>query len=255
MERVKTAFARAVECVVRSIPEGETLTYGEVAQRAGYKGAARAVGSWLRHNQDLTIPCHRVIRASGGVGEYNRGGSSVKAMLLAEEQKTQDYSSHVSSMLTIGDKAPAFTAKDQQDAEHTLEACAGKWVLLYFYPKDDTPGCTKEACALRDAWRDFTDANALVFGVSKDTIKSHGKFAQKYSLPFPLLADEDIAIAQAYGVWAKKKFMGREYMGMLRWSFLIDPESKIAKVYQDVKPAEHAEEVLRDIRAFQAERG
>ncbi len=247
MERVKTAFALAVERVVRSIPEGETLTYGEVAQRAGYEGAARAVGSWLKRNQDLEIPCHRVIRASGVVGEYNRGGVSVKAMLLAEEQKEQDYSSQRSTMLTIGDKAPAFRAKDQQDTEHTLEEAAGKWVLLYFYPKDDTPGCTKEACMLRDAWRDFKEANAVVFGVSKDTVKSHGKFAQKYSLPFPLLADEDTAIAQAYGVWGKKKFMGREYMGMHRWSFLIDPEGKIAKIYQDVKPAEHAEEVLRDL--------
>lgn len=254
MERVKTAFARAVERVVRSIPEGETLTYGDVAKRAGYAGAARAVGSWLRRNQDLIIPCHRVIRASGEVGEYNRGGASVKAILLAEEQKEQDYSSQLSTMLTIGDKAPAFRAKDQQGTEHTLEEAAGKWVLLYFYPKDDTPGCTKEACALRDAWGDFTGVHALVFGVSKDTVKSHGKFAQKYSLPFPLLADEDTAIAQAYGVWAKKKFMGREYMGMLRWSFLIDPEGKIAKIYQDVKPAEHAEEVLLDVRALQTER-
>ena len=101
--------------------------------------------------------------------------------------------------LKEGDKAPVFTGNDQNGKSISLSDYSGKAVVLYFYPKDDTPGCTKEACMLRDAWRDFTDANALVFGVSKDTIKSHGKFAQKYSLPFPLLADEDTAIADDLG--------------------------------------------------------
>lgn len=151
----------------------------------------------------------------------------------------------------VGDVAPAISLPDQMGVTHTLEQYKGKWILLYFYPKDSTPGCTTEACALRDAWETFGEKNAVVLGVSTDSVKSHAKFAEKQKLPFTLLADEEKQVVNAYGVWAKKKFMGREYMGILRVSFLIDPHGKIAKVYETVKPAVHANEVLTDLNALQ----
>ena len=152
--------------------------------------------------------------------------------------------------LKIGQSAPAFTLLDQDGKKHTLSDYHGKWVLLYFYPKDDTPGCTKEACGLRGAFPKFGKLKAVVLGVSVDSVKSHQKFAQKYGLPFTLLADEDKKAVKQYGVWAKKKMMGREYMGTLRTSFLIDPRGKIVKIYQNVKPEQHAEEVLADLKSL-----
>lgn len=150
--------------------------------------------------------------------------------------------------LKPGDKAPAFSLPDQTGTERALKDYAGKWVLLYFYPKDDTPGCTTEACSIRDGWSAFKKAGLTVLGASTDSVKSHAKFADKYDLPFTLLSDEQKELVEAYGVWGKKKFMGREYMGTKRWSFLIDPKGKIAKVYEDVKPADHAQNVLEDIK-------
>ena len=123
-------------------------------------------------------------------------------------------------------------------------------MLLYFYPKDDTPGCTKEACAIRDTYAEFKKVKAVVLGVSTDSVTSHAKFAKKFNLPFTLLADEEKKVAKAYGVWGKKKFMGREYMGTHRTSFLIDPQGMIAKVYVEVKPEMHAEEVLKDLETM-----
>lgn len=152
--------------------------------------------------------------------------------------------------LTIGDLAPDFSLPDQNSTMHTLLANRGKWVLLYFYPKDNTPGCTKQACTLRDAFPMFGTQNAVVFGISTDSEKSHKKFEEKYALPFTLLADTEKTMVQAYGVWAPKKFMGREFLGTLRTSFLIDPKGVIAKVYEKVKPGLHADEVLADIRAL-----
>ncbi len=155
-------------------------------------------------------------------------------------------------MLTVGSQAPAFTLNDQNGAAHSLSEAKGSWVLIYFYPKDDTPGCTKEACALRDAFPAFKKLDARVYGVSVDSEKSHGKFVEKYQLPFVLLADTDKTMVEAYGVWGKKKFMGREYMGTNRMSFLIDPQGKIAKIYEKVKPDTHADEVLADLKALRA---
>ena len=145
-------------------------------------------------------------------------------------------------MLKIGDKAPEFPG---------LSEAKGQWVLLYFYPKDDTPGCTTEACSIRDSWPEFKKLKAVVLGVSVDSEKSHAKFTAKYDLPFTLIPDVDKKIVSAYGVWAQKKMMGREYMGTLRTSFLIDPEGKIAKIYEKVKPEEHVEEVLADLTNLQ----
>ncbi len=149
--------------------------------------------------------------------------------------------------------AKNFTLPDQEGQPHTLKDYVGKWVVLYFYPKDDTPGCTVEACQFRDNFPKFKRSKAVVLGVSADVVKKHAKFVTKYELPFTLLADEEKKVVELYGVWAKKKFMGREYMGILRISFLIAPDGKIAKVYEDVKPSEHALEVLRDIKELSKE--
>ena len=153
-------------------------------------------------------------------------------------------------MPKVKTKAPDFKLLDQEGKEHKLSDYLGKWVLLYFYPKDDTPGCTKEACAIRDDFPDFKKLKITVFGISADSSKSHQKFVDKYDLPFTLLSDEDKKIINKYGVWGKKKFMGREYMGIFRTSFLIHPSGKIAKVYESVKPETHASEVLSDVRVF-----
>jgi len=149
-----------------------------------------------------------------------------------------------------GADAPDFTLTDQNGTPQTLSKYHGKWVLLYFYPKDDTPGCTKEACAIRDSYPDFKKLGITVLGVSTDDEESHKKFAAKYELPFTLLADPDKHVVTAYGVYGKKKFAGHEYVGTSRTSFLIDPTGKIAKVYESVQPEIHADEVLRDLPIF-----
>jgi peroxiredoxin Q/BCP len=151
------------------------------------------------------------------------------------------------TMPHIGEKAPAFLLKDQHGKSHRLSAAKGSWVLLYFYPKDNTSGCTKEACAIRDAFPSFSGLKAQVFGVSPDSVASHEKFADEYELPFPLLADVDKKVARAYGVWQRKSMMGNTFMGIVRTSFLIDPKGKIAKVYEKVKPEAHAQEVIADL--------
>src|SRR3989344_3169611 len=150
--------------------------------------------------------------------------------------------------LKIGKSAPDFTLSDQDGKNHKLSDYRGQWVLIYFYPKDDTPGCTKEACAIRDMMPDFKKLKLQVFGISIQDSKSHKKFVEKYDLPFKLLADLDKKVVTKYGVWGKKKFMGREYMGTFRKSFLIDPKGKIAKIYENVKPETHAEEILEDLK-------
>ncbi len=149
--------------------------------------------------------------------------------------------------LQEGDLAPSFKLQDQTGMWHRLSHHRGGWVLLYFYPKDDTPGCTKEACGIRDYFPNFKKLKAKVFGVSVDSVASHAKFAKKYKLPFTLLSDEGKLAVRTYGVWGKKKFMGRVYEGTLRTSFLVDPKGKIRKIYRNVNPAVHAGEVLADL--------
>ena len=143
-----------------------------------------------------------------------------------------------------GGKAPEFTAPDANGNEIRLKDLRGKKVVLYFYPKDDTPGCTKEACAFRDSFAKFKKRGIEVVGVSLDSEKSHQKFAKKFDLPFTLLADIDRSVSEKYGTYGKKKFMGREYMGVHRRTFLIDEQGKIKKIFEKVKPETHAEEVL-----------
>jgi peroxiredoxin Q/BCP len=146
--------------------------------------------------------------------------------------------------LKEGDLAPAFTALTNGSQTVSLADYAGRAVILYFYPRDDTPGCTKEACAFRDAFADFTAKGAVVLGVSADSVKSHDKFIKKFKLPFTLLADEDKRIVDAYGVWGEKTFMGRRYQGIHRVTFLIRGDGRIQKIWPKVKPEEHAAEVL-----------
>jgi peroxiredoxin Q/BCP len=148
------------------------------------------------------------------------------------------------AILKEGQKAPAFTAKDQDGNEISLRDYLGKKVVLYFYPKDDTPGCTKEACAFRDNFPNFKKIDAVVLGVSVDGQKAHRKFADKFDLPFTLLVDDEKKIVEAYGVWGLKKFMGKEYMGTNRVTYLIDEQGAIEKVWPKVKPETHATEVL-----------
>src|SRR5438552_15700767 len=149
--------------------------------------------------------------------------------------------------LNEGDIAPAFTANTSGGGRISLADFKGRNVILYFYPKDDTPGCTKEACAFRDQFAKFEQKGAVVLGVSPDAVKSHDKFAAKFKLPFTLLADEDKQIVQAYGVWGQKSFMGRKYMGTYRVTFLIGPDGRIKRVWPKVKPEEHAAEVLAEL--------
>ena len=148
-------------------------------------------------------------------------------------------------MLKEGAKAPDFSAKNTDGETVRLKDLRGQKVVLYFYPKDDTPGCTKEACSFRDAFADFKKRGIEVLGVSADSEASHKKFTAKYKLPFTLLADPDHSIADAYGVYGEKKIMGRTYMGVKRMTFLIDEKGKIKKVFEKVKPEEHAREVLQ----------
>lgn len=146
--------------------------------------------------------------------------------------------------LKEGDKAPGFTTTASGGGTVSLSDFKGQPVVLYFYPKDDTPGCTKEACAFRDLYADFKKKGAVILGVSIDSAKAHDKFAGKFKLPFTLLADENKAIVQAYGVWGEKVFMGRKYLGTHRLTFLIGPDGRIKKIWPKVKPEEHAQEVL-----------
>jgi len=146
-----------------------------------------------------------------------------------------------------GIPAPDFELPDETGVLRKLSDFRGRPVVLYFYPKDDTPGCTTEACNFRDDYSAYKKAGVTILGVSPDSVKSHVKFKQKFDLPFPLLADADHKICELYDVWALKNFMGREYMGVLRTTFLIDAEGKILRVFEKVKPAEHSAELLAEL--------
>jgi peroxiredoxin Q/BCP len=144
----------------------------------------------------------------------------------------------------VGKKAPAFSLPASNGETVALKDFEGKTVVLYFYPKDDTPGCTKEACDFRDSVTTFTKDDAVVLGVSPDSVKSHGKFIAKFDLPFLLLADEDHAVAEAYGVWAEKSMYGKTYMGVERSTFVIGPDGKVKAIFRKVKVDGHIDEVL-----------
>ncbi|MEN4041563.1 MAG: thioredoxin-dependent thiol peroxidase [Anaerolineaceae bacterium] len=147
--------------------------------------------------------------------------------------------------LSTNQPAPDFVLRDENGAPRSLADYRGKPVILYFYPKDDTPGCTTEACNFRDDYAAYENAGVVILGVSPDSPKSHKKFKEKYNLPFTLLADEDHKVAELYGVWGPKKLLGRAYYGILRTTFLIDTNGNIKRIFENVKPADHSAEVLQ----------
>ncbi len=151
--------------------------------------------------------------------------------------------------ISANQPAPEFNLPDENGKMHSLADYRGRAVVLYFYPKDDTPGCTTEACNFRNDYPAYQKAGVIILGISPDSSKSHTKFIEKFSLPFPLLADEDHQVASAYGAWGPKKFMGKEYEGILRTTFLIGPDGKIVKVFENVKPEGHSTEVLEALKA------
>lgn len=150
-------------------------------------------------------------------------------------------------MLTEGDEAPPFNLIDQDGEKHSLKEYKGKKVVLYFYPKDDTPGCTTEACSFRDEKKEFEKKNTVIFGVSADTASSHQKFSAKHGLTFPLLVDEGKEVIKAYGAWGPKKFMGKEFEGIIRSTFVIDKEGIIQKIFRNVRVDGHIEEVFNSL--------
>ena len=152
------------------------------------------------------------------------------------------------SKLEVGNKAPSFNVASSEGKNFSLAEAAGKWLVLYFYPKDDTPGCTTEACNFRDRLKDYQAVNALIYGVSVDGLDAHAKFIKKFHLPFPLLADTEKEMVEAYGVWKEKSMFGKKYWGIERTTFLIDPKGKIAQIWSSVKVSNHHEEVLQAIK-------
>lgn len=151
-------------------------------------------------------------------------------------------------MLTTGSKAPPFSLRSDAGDVISLADLKGRKVVLYFYPKDDTSGCTVEACEFRDSWAAVTRTGAALFGVSPDGVESHQKFKRKYDLPFPLLADPDHGVAERYGAWGEKSMYGRKYQGILRTTFIIDEAGRVAKVFEKVKPKGHAKQVLEALQ-------
>jgi peroxiredoxin Q/BCP len=154
-------------------------------------------------------------------------------------------------MLKINTKAPDFTLTSTNNTDYSLKKSLGKYVVIYFYPKDDTPGCTIEANDFNKLLPQFKKLNCEVFGISKDNLKSHDKFKEKYKLKFDLLSDEELTVLKKFKVWGKKKFMGREFMGILRTTFLIDKKGKILRIWENVKVKDHAKEVLETLKEIQ----
>jgi peroxiredoxin Q/BCP len=152
--------------------------------------------------------------------------------------------------INSGILAPDFELSDDTNTSRRLSSFRGKPVILYFYPKDDTPGCTKEACNFRDDYSAYEAAGVLILGVSPDNVRSHARFKAKFQLPFPLLADEDHKVCELYQVWGPKKFMGREYEGVQRTTYLIDAQGNVARVFENVRPAEHSVELLEALRSL-----
>lgn len=150
-------------------------------------------------------------------------------------------------MIDVGEPAPTFTLPDQDGKEVALDDLKGSPVVLYFYPKDDTPGCTTQACGIRDEWAEFEAAGAAVFGISPDDVDSHARFAAKYDLPHRLLADPERQMIDAYGAWGTKKMYGKQFEGVIRSTVLVDREGNVAAVWPKVKPKEHADQVLAAI--------
>jgi len=154
-------------------------------------------------------------------------------------------------VLEVGQRAPQFTLQDQDGTEVSLQDLAGSPVVVYFYPKDDTPGCTTQACGIRDQWSEFEEAGAVVLGISPDDVDSHGRFAAKNDLPHRLLADPERTVIEEYGAWGTKSMYGKEYQGVIRSTVLVGPDGKVAEVWPKIQPKKHADAVLQAIRALE----
>jgi peroxiredoxin Q/BCP len=152
---------------------------------------------------------------------------------------------------TVGQPAPLFTLPSSDGQTISLAQFQGQWVVLYFYPRDNSPGCTKEACGFRDTYAQFQQAQTVILGISTDSVASHAKFIRKYNLPFLLLADTEGQVARAYGSYGPKKFMGKTYEGVFRHTFILDPQGQIVQIYRQVKPETHAQQVLADLAQWQ----
>jgi peroxiredoxin Q/BCP len=191
--------------------------------------------------------CEALFSILSTLSGYSKTGKANFASRFAYAQLyvIQFFSTHCSmSKPAIDSPAPAFSAKNQNEQTIALADFAGKTVVLYFYPKDDTPGCTTQACGLRDSFAEIAKTGAIVLGVSPDTPASHRKFIDKYGLPFDLLADEDHAISEAYGVWVEKSMYGKRYFGVERSTFIIGPDGSLSHIFPKVKPAAHSDQVL-----------
>ena len=154
-------------------------------------------------------------------------------------------------MITLNSPAPDFQLPDQDGKMHSLTDYKGKWLILYFYPRDNTPGCTLEACSFRDANQDFKEKNVSIIGISKDTVQKHKNFATKHHLTFPLLSDVSTDTIKAYGAWGPRLFWGRRFEGILRNTYLINPKGEIVKIYEKVNPLTHTQEIVKDIETLQ----
>jgi len=188
------------------------------------------------------------VRALPSGARLSHIASSKKAVArLASQLSNMVVATIPELALKVGDMAPGFTAKVADGSSISLSDFKGRHVVLYFYPRDDTPGCTKEACGFRDLYQKLQKKDAVVIGVSPDTVASHAKFATKFRLPFLLASDDEKKIVQAYGAWGQKSFLGRKYMGTYRITFLIGPDGRIKNIWPKVKPAEHPDEVLAAI--------
>jgi peroxiredoxin Q/BCP len=181
----------------------------------------------------------------------NRNATLVnRALILYNKINNIQIIQEIAMPIASGIQAPDFALPDENNTTRRLSDFRGRTVVLYFYPKDDTPGCTTEACNFRDDYSAYVNADVVILGISPDDTKSHAKFKQKFTLQFLLLADDEHEVCNQYGVWGPKKFMGRQYEGVLRTTFLVDGNGRIAKVFENVKPAEHSAEVLAAIKSL-----
>lgn len=199
---------------------------------------------WLSRSLSLFVLMHN----SNGTGIDEAQPLSIRNLVLALPAVSlcSLYAQKIMT-LDIGDYAPEFTLPNADGESIDLKRFRGQWVVLYFYPRDNTPGCTKEACGFRDQYETYQTEQVVILGVSGDDAKSHQKFINKQNLPFQLLSDLDFNVAKSYEAYGPKKFMGKEYEGIYRHSFLIDPDGKLAKIYRKVKAADHATDVLQDL--------
>lgn len=234
-------FERSIYENLQDLAYGQRISYKDLAKLGGHERAWRAVGRAMANNRlPIIVPCHRVVNTSGSIGNY-LGGAWKKERLLDLEKGVK--------MLKVGDKAPVFALENQDGKMISLEDYLGKTVILYFYPKDNTPGCSNQACGFRDINEELNEQNAIVLGVSRDKLGSHQKFIDKYGLNFNLLSDPDKKVHDLYGVMVEKNMFGKKAMGVSRDTFVIDEEGIIKAIFKKVKAKDNPLEVLDFLRA------